>query len=144
MAKKVAASHNLTNGGTSMREILYGGLPFETLRAQVGIVLTGKDLVSNILGLTPQEQTKFLDKVDQVGLSLPSSLLKSSIHLFFFYKGIPYFRLAKCEVYLRPGERMQRSSAASDLSCALHGTRETWYDGGGFRRSDRRLEGRFG
>jgi hypothetical protein len=47
-------------------EILDGDLPSEALRLRTGVLLTGKDLVRNILAVTPQDQTKFLDKVDQV------------------------------------------------------------------------------
>jgi hypothetical protein len=69
MAKKnnaVPTSHNATNGGTPIREILSDGLPSEALRLRTGALLTGKDLVWNVLAVTPQDQTKFIDKVDQV------------------------------------------------------------------------------
>ena len=69
MTKKnnvVAATHNSTVGGNPVQEILNVDLPPEALRLRVAIVLTSKDLLRNILGLTPQDQTKFLDKADQV------------------------------------------------------------------------------
>jgi hypothetical protein len=69
MAKKnnaVPTSHNTTGGATPIREILNANLPSEALRVRAGPLLTGKDLARNILAVTPQDQTKFLDKVDQV------------------------------------------------------------------------------
>jgi hypothetical protein len=69
MAKKnnaVPTSHNATGRGTPIRDILNGDLPSEALRLRAGPLLTGKDLVRNIMAMTPQDQAEFLDKVDQV------------------------------------------------------------------------------
>ena len=139
MARKnnaAATPQNTTSRGTPIREFLNSNLSFEALRQSAAILLTGKDLVRNILGMTPEDQTKFLDKVDQVCQSLPQFLKSLDRN---FYKGLPYFRLAKREIYRCPGKCMQCNSAASDLSCPLRRTQETWHHGRSIRRSYRHL-----
>ena len=67
MVKKnnaAATPHNSASGGTLVREFLNGEFPPETPRQRVAIFLTGKDLVRN-MKLAPEDQTKFLDKVDR-------------------------------------------------------------------------------
>ena len=75
MAKKnnaAATPHNSASRGTPIREFLNGDFPPETSRQRVAILLTGKDLARNILGLAPEDQTKFIDKVDRVSKVLLS------------------------------------------------------------------------
>lgn len=128
-----SASLRSTGGVTSIQEILNGDLRSETFRLRAENVLIDKDLVRNVMGMAPQDQARFLDKVDQVQ---QSRRLSQNPRFTDSRKGIPYFRLAKCEMYLRPRERMQRDPAASDFSRALHGTGKTRYNAGGVRRSD--------
>jgi len=63
----VAAPHNPTRGETSTREFANSNLTPEQSRQRAGTLLNSKELLRNIRGLTPEDQTKFVDKVDQVG-----------------------------------------------------------------------------
>ena len=107
---------NPTGGGAPIQQFLNSELPPGTLRQQSAKLLTSKDLVRNIRGMSREDQKKFIDKADQVHL-ISSSFLSGPL-LYYFYKDIPYFRLTKCEIYRHPGERMQRSPAPPDLRCA--------------------------
>jgi hypothetical protein len=63
--------YNLAAGGAPIREFLYSNFSPETLRQQAATLLSNKDLVRNILGMTQREQTRFLDKVDEARQGLP-------------------------------------------------------------------------
>ncbi|KAF9644346.1 kinase-like protein [Thelephora ganbajun] len=68
MAKKgnaATASHISTRGEASTQEFANRNLTHEMLRQQATLLLNSKDLVRNVRGLTPEDQTKFVDKVDQ-------------------------------------------------------------------------------
>ena len=74
MARKnntAAPPHIPTGGGTQIREFLTSNFPLETLRQRTENLLSNKDLVRNIQAMTPEDQTKFLDKVDQVCQGIP-------------------------------------------------------------------------
>ena len=60
-----------TNGNTAIQQFVDDELSPETLRQRAAIVLGDRDLVRNFVGMTPEDQTKFLDKIDQVGQVLP-------------------------------------------------------------------------
>jgi len=62
----VAVPHNPTRGETSTREFANSNLTPEQSRQRAGTLLNSKELPQNIRGLTPEDQTKFVDKVDQV------------------------------------------------------------------------------
>ena len=61
-----AAPRDLTRGETSIREFADSNLTPEQSRQRAGTLLNSKELLRNIRGLTPGDQTKFVDKVDQV------------------------------------------------------------------------------
>ena len=60
-----------TGGATPIQEFANGNLLPETLIQQASTLLTSKDLVRNLQGATQEDQTRFLDKVDQVCRDLP-------------------------------------------------------------------------
>ena len=95
--------HNSTSEGTPAHKFLNANFPPETLRKRAAVLLTRRGLVKNILRMTPEDQTKFIDRVDQVWQ--PFSRFRDSSPIYF-YKGIPRFRLEKCQAYNCSGELM--------------------------------------
>ena len=55
-----------TNGEISVWEIANGNLTPEQLRQRAAPLLADKDLSRSVLSLSPEDQTKFIDRVDQV------------------------------------------------------------------------------
>jgi len=86
MTKKtntVAASRNSTRGETAIREFANSNLTPEQLKPRAAVLLNNKELLRNVPGLTPEEQTKFLDRVDQVGRScLPKPQLTTLVKAY--------------------------------------------------------------
>ena len=67
MAKNsVRAAHNSTPGGTQILELANSNLPLEMLMHKATTLLISKHLIQDALGLMPQDQVKFVDKLDQV------------------------------------------------------------------------------
>ncbi|KAF9647758.1 kinase-like protein [Thelephora ganbajun] len=58
-------SHISTRGEAQIREFANSNLTPETSRQRAALLLNGKDLARNVRGLTPEDQTRFVDKVDQ-------------------------------------------------------------------------------
>jgi len=73
----VTAPRDPTRGETSIREFANSNLTPEQSRQRAGTLLNGKELLRNIQGLTPEDQIKFVDKVDQV--SRDSSFFSAEI-----------------------------------------------------------------
>ncbi|KAF9646894.1 kinase-like protein [Thelephora ganbajun] len=68
MAKKdnaATVSHTSTRGEASIQEFANSNLTPEASRQKAALLLDSKDLVRNVRGLTPEGQTKFVDKIDQ-------------------------------------------------------------------------------
>jgi len=65
-SKTVVAPRGSTRGEVAIQEFANSNLPSEQLRQQAGPLLTSKELLRNVWGLPPEDQTKFVDKVDQV------------------------------------------------------------------------------
>jgi len=61
-----AAPHDPTRGETSTREFSSDSLAPEQSRQLAGTLLNSKELLRDIRGLTPEDQTTFVDKADQV------------------------------------------------------------------------------
>lgn len=59
-------SPNNTRGEAQLLEFSNSSEPPEASRQRANDLLTSTRLVQNVLGLTPQDQTRFVDKVDQV------------------------------------------------------------------------------
>ena len=57
---------NLTHGEVAIREFTNTNLTPELSRRQAALLLNCKELLRNIRGLTPEDQMKFVEKVDQV------------------------------------------------------------------------------
>ena len=55
-----------TNGGTALREFAYSDLTQEQSKQRASLLLDSKDLLRNVRGLAPEDQTRFIDKADQV------------------------------------------------------------------------------
>ena len=77
-----AALQNSTTGGeTPFREFVYNNLTPEKSRRRVAVLLDSRDLLRNVQGLSPEDQTRFIDKVDQVRQSWLIRL--SHVHFSF-------------------------------------------------------------
>jgi len=68
-SKTVAASRNSTRGETAIREFANSNLTLEQSRQRAAVLLNSKGLLRNVPGLTPEDQAKFVDKIDQVRMS---------------------------------------------------------------------------
>lgn len=114
--------HNSARGAVSIREFANGDSISETSRKQLAPLLVGKDLVRSVLGLAEEDQTTFIDNVQQVCRyswpSVPKALIHSS------YKGIPHHRLAKCKIAIHLWGHVQRNKAPSKLGCTLGRARD--------------------
>lgn len=62
---------NSTGGGTPIQVLANDNFLPERSRQQASALLTNKHLVCNLQGMRPEDQRKFLDKVDQVCRRLP-------------------------------------------------------------------------
>ena len=62
----VLAPRTSSRGEPLIREIIHTSLTPEQLRQRVAPLLIGEELLRNVLSLAPEDQTKFIDKVDQV------------------------------------------------------------------------------
>jgi hypothetical protein len=61
-----AATGDLIRGETAILEFTNSNLPPEFLRQRAAHWIVNEELLPEIRGLAPEEQTKFVDKVDQV------------------------------------------------------------------------------
>ena len=126
MSKKnnaTTTSRSSTRVDAQILEFASSNLPLDALAQRAIFFLTAfKDLARNILGLTPGDQEKFVDKIDQV-CQHPYPLKYWVLH---FCKGIPSCGSAKCKTRSGTGKRVQCNSTASNLSCTLHRTGKTW------------------
>lgn len=69
MAKRnsvTGTSRNSTREEAQLLEFLNSNEPPEVLEQRAVVFLNNKDLPRSVLGLTLQDQTRFIDKVDQV------------------------------------------------------------------------------
>ena len=101
MAKKNDAA-NSTNGEAQVLEFANSNLSLEMLTRRATVLLTTKNLVRIARELTPGDQAKFLDKLDQVCQVVLIEILRPCI-----CEGIPPSGLAKCETCNRPGKLVQ-------------------------------------
>lgn len=68
MAKNFAkASHNSTLGEAQILELANGNLSLEALKHRATVLLTSKHILRDVLGLAPEDQARFVDRIDQVG-----------------------------------------------------------------------------
>ena len=70
-----AALQNSTSGEAPFREYAYSNLTPEQSKQRAALLLDSRDLLRNVQGLAPEDQTRFIDKVDQVS---KSSLIRIS------------------------------------------------------------------
>ena len=133
--RPVATPRNPTRGEAAIQEFANSSLTSEQLKQRATPLLNSKELLRDVQGLTPEDQTRFVDKVDQVGRD-GSSFSPKNLPSIIFCEGISYHRLAKCKIRNRLGERVQCNRATSDFSRALHRTRETWQYCSGIWRTD--------
>jgi len=118
----VATPRTSTRGEAAIREFTNSNSTPEQLRQRAPVLLNNKELLRNVPALAPVEQTRFLDKVDQVCRScLPKSQLNHPC------KDISYYRPAQRKFRKSLGGRLQCNRAPSNLSRAQGGTRETWH-----------------
>jgi len=65
-SKSVVAPRGSTRGEAAIQEFLNSSLPSEQLRQRAAPLLSSKELLRNVWGLPPEDQTRFVDKLDQV------------------------------------------------------------------------------
>jgi len=65
-SKTVVTSRGSTRGEVAIQEFVNSNLPSEQLRQRAAHLLSSKELLRTVRGLQPEDQTKFVDKVDQV------------------------------------------------------------------------------
>jgi len=65
-SKTVVAPRGSTRGDVAIQEFVNSDLPPEQLRQRAAPLLTSRELLRNVWGLPPEDQKKFVDKVDQV------------------------------------------------------------------------------
>ena len=61
-----ATTRNPTHGEESLREFANDDLTPDAVRRRASALLNNKDLVRNVLGLTPEERTRLIYKLDRV------------------------------------------------------------------------------
>ena len=98
---------NSTHGEAPIREFTNSNLTPEQLRQRAATLLNSNELLRDVQSLTPEDQAKFIDKVDQVCRDDRLSSLNITIH--YFCKGISDDRLARRGIRNRIGGRVQRS-----------------------------------
>ena len=81
-SKAVAAPRNPARGGTSIQEFANNNLVPELSRQRAAVLLDSRELLQDIRGLTAEDQTRFLDKADQVCRDGSLSALKIFPQLF--------------------------------------------------------------
>jgi len=142
MTNTIAAPPTPTHGEAAIREFANSNLTLEQSRQRAPVLLNDKQLLQNIPGLTPEEQTNFVEKVDQVCrvVTQPYSFLKISLHLS--PQGVSYYRLPQHKIRNSLGERVQCDQTTPNFSCTLHRARETWQYCCSVRRVHGRLAGR--
>lgn len=77
-----ATPHNSTRGEAAILDFANSNLTLEQTRQRAAVLLNSKQLLQNVLGLTPEDQTKFVDKVNQVCRDIPFSSLEFPAQLF--------------------------------------------------------------
>ena len=65
--KVITIPRNSTEGRATIQEFVNSSLTSELLKQLAAPLLDNKELLRDILGLTREDQTKFVDKVDSVG-----------------------------------------------------------------------------
>lgn len=65
-SKTVVAPRGSTRGEVAIQEFVNSNLPSEQLRQRAAPLLSSKELLRSVWGLPPEDQTKFVEKVDQV------------------------------------------------------------------------------
>ena len=81
-SKAVAAPRNSARGETAIQEFVNNNLTPEQSRQRAAALLDIKELLQSVQGLTAEDQTEFLDKVDQVCQDSPSFALEVFPPLF--------------------------------------------------------------
>lgn len=87
---------------TAIQEFSNSNLTPEQSKQQAVPLLNSEGLLGTVRGLAPEDQAKFVDKVDQVRRE--GSFISSRVLPHYLCKGIPNSRLGKREIYNRPGE----------------------------------------
>ena len=97
-----AAARDPTRGETAIQEFANCDLTSEQLKQRATLLLNSKRLLQSVQGLAPENQMRFMDKVDQVCQDGPLLALDLSI----IFEGISDNRLAQREIYRRLGARV--------------------------------------
>ena len=108
---------------TAIQAFANSNLTPEQSRRQAAPFLNSKELLRDFLRLSPEDQAKFVERIDQVGRERPLFSPEPSLHRFF--KGLPDRQPAKREVRNRPRERVQRDRTTPNFSRTFRGAQET-------------------
>ena len=121
-SKAAATPRNPTRGEIAIQEFANSDLQSEESRQRAAPLLNSKGLLRDVQRLTPEDQTRFVDKIDRVRRNHSERyfFLESSLH--YFCQGISNHQLAKCEVHNHIGDRLQRNPTTSNLGNALQRT----------------------
>lgn len=96
-SKPIAAPSCPTRGETAILEFARSSLTPEQLKQRAAPLLNDMELLRDVWALTPEDQTKFVDKVDQVGQG----------GSFFSLKILPTLLLPR---HIQPSTRKMRNS----------------------------------
>ena len=92
---------NTTHQGT-IQQFTSSNLTPKLAKQRAVPLLNSEKLLQDVQRLSPEDRTKFVDKVDNVCLLVVP--FESSPH--FFFKGFSDSRLSRCEIRNRLGERV--------------------------------------
>jgi len=127
MARKSHSAAPLysTHGEAPIREFLNSDLTPGQSKQRAAAFINSGELLRNLRSLTLENQTKFIDKVDQACRDGVIPLVQRLLTLYYIYKGASNFRFPKRKANNCLGECMQRNSTTSDFGSALYRARET-------------------
>ena len=104
-----AALQSSTRGEAPFREFANNTLTPEQSRQRAAPLLNSKDLLQSLRTLMPEDQTKFIDKADQVRRRWLSNPPHSISTFHRFSKGISNYPLARCRIRNCIGGGVQRN-----------------------------------
>ena len=92
------------NSEAAIQEFLNNNLAPELSREKVALLLNSVEPLRDIRGLTPEDKTKFVEKIDQVCRDNSFPPFETSPH--YFCEDISDHRPKKCEIRSRSGGRV--------------------------------------
>lgn len=112
----------LARGGAKLNAFMNSDLTYKQSKQRAADLLNTNEILQIVQGLTREDQKEFVDKLDQVCLTLPVGIFP--VH--HSREDIPDCRLAKCETPLHFRGGVQGKRAFSNFGRPLHTAQETW------------------